>query len=86
MLVLTRKVGERINIGDDIIVGVIEIDRGNIRLGIEAPRNITILRQEVYERIQEQNLQSSRGVSKDIEKAANLWRKKGSKESGNENR
>ncbi|MBW1698324.1 MAG: carbon storage regulator CsrA [Deltaproteobacteria bacterium] len=76
MLVLTRKVGERINIGDDIIISVIETDRGSVRLGIEAPRHIPILRQEIYERIQEQNLQSSQGVFEDIEKAADLWRKK----------
>ncbi|MBW1960457.1 MAG: carbon storage regulator CsrA [Deltaproteobacteria bacterium] len=78
MLVLTRKVGERINIGEDIIVSVIETDRGSVRLGFEAPRHIPILRQEVYERIQEQNLQSSRGTFEDIQKAVHLFRKKGS--------
>ncbi|MBI3618892.1 carbon storage regulator, partial [Candidatus Peregrinibacteria bacterium] len=38
MLVLTRKRGEKIRIGEDIILTVVEIDRGKIRLGIEAPR------------------------------------------------
>jgi len=80
MLVLTRKVRERINIGDDITISVIEVDRGSVRLGIDAPRNITILRQEVYERIQEQNLQSSRGAFGDIERAADFWRNKRDKE------
>ena len=80
MLVLTRKVGERINIGDDIIVSVIEVDRGSVRLGIDAPRKITILRQEVYERIQEQNVESAQGASTNIERAADLWRKKRNKE------
>ena len=51
MLVLTRKVGEKINIGDDITLSVLEIDRKNVRLGIDAPKSVTVFRQEVYERI-----------------------------------
>ncbi|MGH7240471.1 MAG: carbon storage regulator CsrA [Candidatus Saccharimonadales bacterium] len=47
MLVLSRKLGERIYIGDDICVTVIDIDRGKIRLGIEAPKNIPIYRGEI---------------------------------------
>ena len=80
MLVLTRKVGEQIHIGDDIMVSVIEIDRGSIRLGIEAPRHITILRQEVYQRIQEENLESTRGMHTEVERAAAFWRKQSGKE------
>jgi len=80
VLVLTRKVGERINISDDIIISVIEINRGNVRLGIEAPRQVSILRHEVYERIREENLNSSQGISTDVAKAASFWRKKGFKE------
>ena len=55
MLVLTRKVGEGIIIGDDIKLTIVEIKGGNIRLGIDAPRDKKIHRQEVYDRIQEQN-------------------------------
>ena len=78
MLVLTRKVDERIHIGDDIVVNVIEIDRGNVRLGFEAPRQVSILRSEIYERVQEQNLESSIGASQaDIERAAQFWRQRG---------
>lgn len=80
MLVLTRKVDECINIGDDIIVRVIEVSRGNVRLGIEAPGNISIFRQEVYEKIQEQNLLASKGVSSEISIAAEMLRSKGLKE------
>lgn len=47
MLVLTRKVGERIYIGDNITVTVLEVDRGKCRIGIEAPRNVAIYRQEL---------------------------------------
>ena len=76
MLVLTRKVDEEIKIGEHITVRIIEVDRGNVRLGIEAPRDVLILRKEVYERVQEQNLQSSQGQSDNIEKAAVLLKKK----------
>jgi len=70
MLVLTRKVDERINIGDDIEVQVIEVKGGKVRLGIVAPGHIPIYRQEIYEKIQEQNIESSRGDQRDISKAA----------------
>lgn len=47
MLVLTRKLGQKIFIGDNIAVVVVEIDRGKVRLGIEAPREIAIARDDV---------------------------------------
>ena len=80
MLVLTRKVGERINIGDEIVVRVVEANRGNVRLGIEAPVNVSIHRQEVYEKIQEQNRLASKGLSSEISTVAELLRSKGLKE------
>lgn len=55
MLVLTRKLGETIVIGDDIVVKVVDIHGKQIRLGIEAPKEITIFRGEIYDRIQEEN-------------------------------
>ena len=47
MLVLSRKLGEKIYIGDNICITVVDIDRGKIRLGIEVPRNVPIFRQEL---------------------------------------
>jgi carbon storage regulator len=47
MLVLSRKLGEKIVIGENICITVVDIDRGKIRLGIEAPRNVPIFRQEL---------------------------------------
>jgi carbon storage regulator len=44
MLVLSRKLGERIVIGDRIVVTVVELDHGRVRLGVEAPREIAVLR------------------------------------------
>ncbi|MFH2060650.1 MAG: carbon storage regulator CsrA [Pseudomonadota bacterium] len=77
MLILTRKIGESIIIGDDIVIKVVEIGKNSIRIGIDAPKEITVLRQEVYESIQRENILSSQGEKSDITKAAKLF---GSKE------
>lgn len=47
MLVLSRKLGEKIYINDNICITIVDIDRGKIRLGIEAPREVPIFRQEL---------------------------------------
>ncbi len=47
MLVLSRKLGEKIYINDNICITVVDIDRGKIRLGIDAPRDVPIYRQEL---------------------------------------
>ncbi len=52
MLVISRRTGESMRIGDDITVKVIDVRGGNVRLGITAPRDIPVHRQEVYETIQ----------------------------------
>jgi carbon storage regulator len=54
MLVLSRKLGEKIFIGDNICITVVDIDRGKIRLGIEAPREVAIYRQELLPLAQQQ--------------------------------
>lgn len=59
MLILARRVGEAIAIGDAIVVSVLEIRGSQVRLGITAPPSVTIHRGEIYERIREQNLQAS---------------------------
>ncbi|AGA70317.1 carbon storage regulator CsrA [Desulfitobacterium dichloroeliminans LMG P-21439] len=59
MLALTRKVGERIVIGDDIVVTVVGIKGDNIRLTIEAPREIKIYRGEIYDAIAAENKEAS---------------------------
>ena len=69
MLILTRKLGETINIGDDITVTLLEIKGTQVKLGIDAPKTIEIHRQEVYERIREENLSSSDVNDSDLFKA-----------------
>jgi len=49
MLVLSRKLGEKIHIGPDITITIVDIDRGKIRLGIEAPREVPIFRDELLQ-------------------------------------
>lgn len=51
MLVLTRKVGERIHIGEGIVVTVVRIQNDKVRVGIEAPAQVAIHREEVYRRV-----------------------------------
>ncbi|MFZ4718691.1 MAG: carbon storage regulator CsrA [Ilumatobacteraceae bacterium] len=55
MLVLSRKVGERIRIADDIEVVVLEVSRDQVRIGVQAPRHVTVHRHEVYCEIVEAN-------------------------------
>lgn len=55
MLILTRMVGETIKIGNEISVTVIANNQGQIRLGIDAPKEVPVHRKEVYLRIMEEN-------------------------------
>ncbi len=52
MLVLTRRIGEKIHIGDDITVTVIGTCRGTVRLAFDAPRSVEVHREEIYRRMQ----------------------------------
>ena len=74
MLILTRKLGERITIGDDITITLLEIKGAQIKLGIEAPQSISIHRQEIYERIRKQNLSSSAASTSDLSEAISIFR------------
>jgi len=58
LLILTRKVGETVAIGDDVKVQVVDVKGRQVRLGISAPAALAVHREEVFQRIQEQNRQS----------------------------
>lgn len=58
MLILTRRVGESIVVGDDIVLTVFEVRGDAVRIGIDAPRSVRVNRKEVYEEIQRSNEQA----------------------------
>jgi carbon storage regulator len=62
MLVLTRKTGEAIQIGEDIEISVVSVKGDQVKLGINAPKNIEIHRKEIYLTIQEENNEASIGI------------------------
>lgn len=53
MLILTRKSGEKIRIGDDIVVMITGVNGNQVKVGVDAPREVEVHRQEIYEQIQE---------------------------------
>ena len=72
MLVLTRKVGQNIMVGEDIRISVIEVRGKQVRLGVEAPGGLPIHREEVFLRIQEENLAASTTGPEDLSEVMEL--------------
>jgi carbon storage regulator len=71
MLILTRKLGETIAIGDDITITFLDIRGKQMRIGVSAPKNVPIHRGEIYQLIQEQNMQAA---ASDV-KLQDIWSK-----------
>jgi len=66
MLILTRKVGEAIAINEDIKIRVLELKNGQVKLGVEAPLNVSVHREEVYERILAENRRAALETPADL--------------------
>ena len=73
MLVLTRKVGERIRIGDEVTLQVLEVRGGQVRLGLAAPADVRIFREEVFLAIEGQNQGAQLPDSDRLADAAAVW-------------
>jgi carbon storage regulator len=82
LLILTRKIGEGIVLGDDIRIAILEIRGKQIRIGIEAPPNVVVLREEIYQRIQEENLRAAGVRDVDLKEIAYIWKQKKENEPG----
>jgi len=63
MLILSRKVDEKVIIGDDIKISIIEIRGDQVRIGIDAPKKVKVFRQEVYDAIKAENKAASKSVT-----------------------
>lgn len=59
MLILSRKIGEKIIIGNNIELTIIDMKDGQVRLGIQAPRDITVFRKELYNEVQSENQEAT---------------------------
>jgi carbon storage regulator len=55
MLIITRKPGEKIMLGDDVVVHVMEIVGNSVRVGIQAPRSLPVYREEIWDAVREEN-------------------------------
>ncbi len=77
MLILTRKLGENIRIGDKIRIIILDIKGGQVKLGIDAPPNVSVHREEIYERIREENRRAAGISAKAIREVAQIFHRKG---------
>ncbi len=66
MLVLTRRLNQSIKIGDDVEIIVIEVRGDQVRLGVSAPRNVSVHRKEVYLQIQQENQAASQASADEV--------------------
>ena len=86
MLILTRKLGESITIGDDIKVTVLGIYGRQVRLGIEAPLKVVVHREEIYVKIQNENQKAARTIKEDLANVMQVLKDKIKKGEGKEKR
>ena len=72
MLILTRRVGESLRIGDEVAVTVLGIKGSQVRIGVNAPKKVSVHREEVYDRINDKNSENSENSIKTPEKNVTL--------------
>ncbi|GAB6060391.1 carbon storage regulator CsrA [Desulfonatronum parangueonense] len=76
MLILTRKAGESLYLGDNIKVTVLKVQGNQVKLGFDIPDDLTVYREEVYLRIREENLMAVQASEQDFLMATKIWSRK----------
>jgi len=76
MLILTRRAGESLHIGDNVKITVFSIQGKQVKIGIEVPETMAVYREEVYLRIKEENARAIAANDNDLVAAASLWQVK----------
>lgn len=72
MLILTRRISERLCIGEDVVVEVLGIKGNQVRIGIDAPGSVPVHREEIYNRIKREEIRSgAKNISEDIDTSTN---------------
>ncbi|WP_147821889.1 carbon storage regulator CsrA [Salidesulfovibrio onnuriiensis] len=73
MLILTRKPGESLYLGDNIKLKILSVQGKQIKIGLDVPDDMTVYREEVYQKIKEQNRKALESSQQDLLAAATLW-------------
>jgi carbon storage regulator len=66
MLILTRRIGESLNIGDEIKITLLGIKGNQVRIGIDAPKDVQVHREEIYDKIKRETRKANRKMSDDV--------------------
>jgi carbon storage regulator len=66
MLIITRRPGEKVMVGDDIVVHIMEIVGNSVRVGIDAPRSVPVYREEIWNAVREENRAAADAVPDDL--------------------
>lgn len=74
MLVITRKTGESVAIGEDIKVTVLSVQGKQVKLGISAPDKVSVFREEVFKRVQLENVRASMSLKEDLQELARIYK------------
>lgn len=82
MLILTRKSGESISIGHDIKVTILGISGKQVKIGISAPDRVLVYREEIYRKIQNENIKASMSLKEDLQELTRIIKEKKKKDGG----